>query len=353
MLKLIKRTKIWHITGSIRGVRYRETTGTSSLCHAEAILAKRQIEILDRATWGPKRIAGFAEAVTLYLQQGGEARFVHPLLARWGKWRIAEITQTDVVRAAHEIYPGRSAAYHIRAVFTPTSAILRCAARAGLCEITIFDKPKLKRKPIEYASDDWFHRVLPCCGDPLAAILTFMTLTGARVAEACALLWCDVDLSNSQALLRTTKNGSPRLVDLAEPVVTSLKHLGRLGVQPYGTVFGYAGRWSVNQAIRRACKRAGAPYLSSHKAGRHAFAARLLRAGHSIKLVQEAGGWRVARIVSDHYGHLERSHVSAAIKASGTNLTRPALAARAATSKGSQSMVGATGIEPVTPTMSR
>ncbi len=54
--------------------------------------------------------------------------------------------------------------------------------------------------------------------------------------------------------------------------------------------------------------------MSSHRIGRHAFPARLLRDGHSLKLVQEAGGWKAARMVSDHYGHLERSQISAAIK---------------------------------------
>jgi integrase len=189
----------------------------------------------------------------------------------------------------------------------------------------MFDKPKVRRKPVEYASDQWFNKVLPYCGARLIAILTFMTLTGARVSEACALRWEDVDISSSQALLRNTKNGSPRLVDLAPPVVAALSHIADTNLCPNKRVFGYAARWSVNQAIRRACKRSGAPYLSSHKVGRHAFAARLLRAGHSLKLVQEAGGWKVARIVADHYGHLERSQVSAAVKGTGANLTHPML----------------------------
>lgn len=101
MLKLTKRGKVWHITGSIRGVRYRESTGTDSRAHAEALLAKRQTEILDRETWGHHRVAVFAEAVTLYLQQGGEARFLEPLVDRWGTWRIGDITQSEVVRAVH------------------------------------------------------------------------------------------------------------------------------------------------------------------------------------------------------------------------------------------------------------
>jgi hypothetical protein len=31
------------------------------------------------------------------------------------------------------------------------------------------------------------------------------------------------------------------------------------------------------------------------------------RQGHSLRLVQQAGGWKVARMVTDHYGDLERS----------------------------------------------
>src|SRR4026209_1671363 len=84
MLKLTQRGKTWHITGTLRGKRYRESTGTDSRPHAEALLSKRQSEILDRDVWGEKRTSLFAEAVVLYVEGGGEARFLKPLLDRWG-----------------------------------------------------------------------------------------------------------------------------------------------------------------------------------------------------------------------------------------------------------------------------
>jgi integrase len=142
------------------------------------------------------------------------------------------------------------------------------------------------------------------------------------VTEACTLVWDDVDLESAQALLRETKNGTSRVADFAAPVTTALHEIRPSMPAVAARVFGYAARWSVNQAIERACARAQAPYMSSHRIGRHAFAARLLRDGHSLKLVQEAGGWKAARMVSDHYGHLERSQISAVIKNSGTNLTQ-------------------------------
>ena len=45
--------------------------------------------------------------------------------------------------------------------------------------------------------------------------MLFLTLTGARAAEACDLTWADVDWERDQALLRHTKNGTARLCDLA------------------------------------------------------------------------------------------------------------------------------------------
>ncbi len=84
MLKLIKRpdSPHWQITGTLRGIRVRESTGTDSRPHAEAVLAKRQQEILDRAVYGERHTATFAEAVNLYLDLGGDARYLAPLVER-------------------------------------------------------------------------------------------------------------------------------------------------------------------------------------------------------------------------------------------------------------------------------
>jgi integrase len=141
----------------------------------------------------------------------------------------------------------------------------------------------------------------------------FLTLTGARVQEACDLRHPDVSLARAEVILRHTKNGSSRRVKLAPVLMQALEMLLAEDGAPEDRVLGYGSRWSVNTAIRRACARAKIPYLSSHIVGRHAFAARLLGEGHSLRLVQEAGAWRTARMVSDHYGHLERSHVDNAV----------------------------------------
>lgn len=320
MLKLKQRkgSRYWHITGTLRGKRYRESTGTDSRPHAEAILANRQNEILDREVWGEKRTALFAEAVLHYAQTGGETRFLKPLLDRWGADRIEDITAAKVSEAAQALFPGRSAATLDRQLYTPLNAVLRKAAKAELCTLRTFDRPKVRRKPVKIPPniEVWLEAFLPKANPRLRAIALFMSFTSTRVSEACRLKWHDLDLANATALLGITKNGKPRQVALAPLVCEAILALKR-GADD-DLVFGYAQRYSVNQAIERACKRANIPYYSSHKIGRHAFAARLLKAGHSIRLVQVAGGWSNIGIVAEHYGHLEQSDVDRAVRDAGT-----------------------------------
>lgn len=329
MLSLTKRKDakkkgIWQIVGTVGGVPYRKSTGTSSKPHAEAILANLQAQAIERQVWGEKRTCLFAEAATYYMQQGGEARFLTKLIERFGSMRVNDITSRMVADAADEIYPGTSVAYRVRVVYTPMNAIIRKAFKGGLCDMVAIEKPRIKDKPVEYAGDEWFKRVLRHCNVRLMAIILFMTLTGARVQEACNLTWRHVRLERAEAELRKTKAGNARIVKLPPVLIHALRLVADalLTKLPAGEgledhldrrVFGYSQRFSVNQAIERACARAKAPYMSSHKIGRHAFAARLLREGHSLKLVQEAGGWAVARMVTEHYGHMEQKMIDRAV----------------------------------------
>jgi hypothetical protein len=113
MLKLVRRGKkgVYYIWGSLSGHRYRESTGTNSEAHAQAKLARRQNEILDRLTWGEKRTALFAEAVILYLNKKGagihqqDARAIDKLTTRFGARRLADISEMDVARFAADVYP--------------------------------------------------------------------------------------------------------------------------------------------------------------------------------------------------------------------------------------------------------
>jgi integrase len=329
MLKLTRRGKkgVWYITGTLGGKRYRESTGTASEAHAQALLSHRQTEILDRITWGEKATALFAEAVLLYLARKGDniraqdAKAIDKLTDRFGPRRLAEITETDVAKFAADYYPGAGAHVLDRFIYTPLIAIYRRAARAQppLCEMPRFQRPeKPKRAPVKFAKDDVIAKLLPHATDRLKGALLLMSFTGARAAECCRLEEVDVDWERHEALLRLTKNGEPRVLPLAGLVYEAL---AKLKGTP-GPIFGFKTKDGLNQAIKRACRRAGLPPLSSHKVGRHAFAARLLSQGHTLMEVKEAGGWKTYGVVARVYGHLERSAVSAAVRGADTNLAQ-------------------------------
>ena len=84
--------------------------------------------------------------------------------------------------------------------------------------------------------------------------------------------------------------------------------------------FGYASRFSLTRILKRACKRANVTYFSPHRAGRHAFAARFLADGHSLKALMEGGGWKTLNAVAV-YSHLERSQVDRAMAGVTTPLS--------------------------------
>ena len=99
----------------------------------------------------------------------------------------------------------------------------------------------------------------------------------------------------------------------------------------------------TDYVLKRACQRAGVEYLSPHKAGRHSFAARLLRDGNSLKALQEAGGWKSPGVVASTYAHLERAQVDRAVRevstVSDTLATQLAISAHSAEQEKKQKSV--------------
>jgi integrase len=325
MLKIERRGKagIWQVIGTLRGIRVHQSTGTASREHAEAERIKIEKRILDEEVYGKRVTAVFAEAVEVYLNGGGSPRFVPPLSNHFERWIMSAITQAEVLKFGKKQYPGASPQTLDRQVFTPLIAIWTAAHEAELCGPHEFRRPKKPdRKPVAFAKDDYLAELLPACSDRLKAALLLVTFSGARASECCNLSdeEGDIDWSQRTALLRRTKNGKPRVVVLPELVYKALLPLkGRTG-----PLFGLKTRYSLNQALERACRRAGLPVMTSHKVGRHAFAARHLRKGRTLKELQEAGGWspKSLPMLAEIYGHLEQSHIDEMVREADGELTQ-------------------------------
>lgn len=326
-LKIVKRPKSpnLYIRGTVAGIYIEESTGTGDRTRAEYLRAKRESELLDQSIYGAKKTATFADAAISYMQAGGEKRFITPLLKHFGTTSLLNITQHSIDHAAAVLYPNASPATRVRQVYTPMASIMKRAAKSKLCDHLDIQRPKVARKPVTIPHDKWWDAMEGTASPNLWALLVFLSNTGTRLGEALRLKWDDVDLKAGTALLGRTKNGKARQTNLNPLVIVTLLAKMEWEKTPVGArfasdaVFSYSDKQNVYRSLRGACERAGVPYHSTHPAGRHTFAKRILRAGHSLKLLQEAGGWASIRMPAENYGHLEGSQVRSAVMKLGEN----------------------------------
>lgn len=317
-LKIIKipQSQNWYIRGTVAGRLVFESAGTRDRQLAEAKRARLESRIYREVELGldASDPVSFAEAAHAYMTATGRTKFMAPIIRHFGAATIDRIGQAQADQAADQIYPGTKPATRVRMAYTPIIAVLNFAAArkmpgAAPPEIV---KPKIARTAVEWLTDDELKLLLPHCNPRLAALILLMTDTGCRVGEAIRLTRHAFTRRAGHVYLGKTKNGKPRLPPLIPSTAAAITAI--MPAEPFARVFGYGHRTSVNTAIARACRRAGLARSSPHRLGRHSFAARLLGAGHSLKLVQQAGGWESMAVVADTYGHLEQSQADDAMR---------------------------------------
>lgn len=315
---LRKRGRFWCVRGSfparqtngtIKRIRIEESTRTESLPRARKIAADIEQHYHDLA-YRPelKRGPTFSEAALTYIRTRGKSdRFITKLIKHFRDTPIADIDQARLAETAQILYPRCAPATRLRAVFAPVAAIVRMSGMQPN-----YTKPKVPKKQISIPSDEWFEAVIPHCPPRMAALLLFLTLTGRRVSEALAITEHDIDYERGTVLIPNTKTGDPIVAPLPGIVRDYLRAADSFvypGNRPHGRLFGYSGLPSAHVAITRICKAAGVPRYGFHAIGRHSFATRGLKAGKSLKWVQQAGGWKTIKIVADRYAHLEQSPI--------------------------------------------
>ncbi len=331
MLKIVpRRVKtahgeqvVWYIKGTCQftGEQFRRSTRCHRKGDAEAVLIKTVDIQRQKAVFGSSAgLATFGEAVVEYLAKGGEARYLQPLVDAFGDTALRMIEDTDLSREAAIAYPNAVAATLVRQWYGPFQSVWNAAERAKMVHARNVTKPKVIEKPVDYPGDDWLEQVLAASTrlEQVAAIL-FMSFSGLRAAEVVAVLHRHYDREAATVVVHKTKT-DPRTVALP-PIVHEVLLQLPIG-KPNDTLFGYASRYSLNRIVKRACKRAKVGHFSPHKAGRHAFAARFLADGNSLKALMDAGGWTSVRSVM-RYAHMEKKAVDSAVRGVSTPLSKP------------------------------
>lgn len=147
-LKVLRKPgrSAWYLRGTINGKRYDESTDTTDYKIADAYRVKREHEIHQEVIHGKTATATFEQAALHYLEQGGDTRFMQPVLLHFGKTRLSSIGQEQIDAAAKKLYPAAQGATRNRQVYSPVSAVLHHAARLGWCPLPLLKRPK--RHPV-------------------------------------------------------------------------------------------------------------------------------------------------------------------------------------------------------------
>lgn len=192
----------------------------------------------------------FRDAVNSYLTHGGESRYLDKITAIIGDRPLSSIVPFDVRELATHLYPDASNATRNRQVITPVRAVMHHAYDRGWAPLVRLrnlktDAPVRKKA----ASPAWLHAFTRQCEQDdlphLAALVLFMSQTGARVSEAIRLTWEHVDLVRRTALLTKTKTGSNSTRFLTDQLVDRLHRLNRQSA-PQDRVFRYTSRLKLD-----------------------------------------------------------------------------------------------------------
>ncbi|MGO9686166.1 MAG: tyrosine-type recombinase/integrase [Beijerinckiaceae bacterium] len=314
-LRLVRRRKspYWIIRGTVRRFRVEQSTGTSDKRVAEEIRAKREAEIFAESVYGRRATATFAEAALSYLEAGGNKRFLEPIIKHFGTTPLAKIDQEAIDQGARKLYPSAAASTRNRQFYTPTSAVLKHAARRLWCSGIPLERPSPPSGRIRWLTLDEANRLIECSGDHLRPLLTFLLYTGARAGEALWLDWCNVDLLRSHVTFVNTKNGDSRGIPLSQRALLALANLphreGEVFRRPDGLPYERPKRFDdtsagsrIRKAFAAACKRAGVSDFSPHDC-RHTWATWHYAANRDLGALMKLGGWKSIAMVM-RYAHV-------------------------------------------------
>lgn len=266
----------------------------------------------------------FREAAESFASHGGSTLYLPKVVNHLGDRLVTSICPFDIYEMARALYPSHKNTTLNRQALAPARAVLIHAYERGWCNriwLKRFKEQRARKK--SPASHAWLHAFVRQCkrdgNTRLAALVLFMSSTGARVTEAINLRWRDVNLARRYVVLRKTKTSTDSRRGLTDEVSARLTAL-HVNADPDDRVFGYACRQSVNTRIAAVCSRAEISYKSSHACGRHTFATTAIKEGIDIRTTMDAGGWRssavfletyvhprenAARVVADQLGHYQ------------------------------------------------
>lgn len=230
----------WYVRGTVsvwkngrpHSVPVNRSTKTRDEAQAGGILRQIEIEVAERNITGREPALSFSAAAARYVKLGGEERFLAKPLAHLGTYPIDQITQQILDDAALKAYPAAASATRRRQFYSPVIAVLRSSGVAAQLKRaadgqkrTIFMRPEEAERILKLIVSNARY---PNPWSP--ALATFLFGQGSRVGETLAIDGKrDISLPDRYAILRDTKNGNERMVNLCPRVIAALTTVPNLG----------------------------------------------------------------------------------------------------------------------------
>lgn len=281
--------RVYYATVTVRGRRAEVSTGTRDRRLAKRFAESAERRMYERVVLGgrekPAREA-IAEYLAFRRPRKAEEKFYLALAGWFGNLMIDDIEQSDVDRAAVNLYPGRKPETWNRQVYTPVIAVMR---HHGIG--TRIKRPKMARRHARPVNATIKKLLIKNADDAdLKAILTMVFYTGRRLKECVELTWERVDLKNNRIRFRLYKTDDDRWFPVDERVVVALANIGR---ERKGRVFRWATSSGARQALKKLTDRLNVEF--TYHRGRHTFATEYVEAGASLRDLMDQGGWKDER----------------------------------------------------------
>jgi integrase len=290
---------------------------------------------------GPLTVDQAMEAYCTHLDQAGKStygysvervtgKYISPLI---GQFEVAKLTSEKLNKWKADIaaMPARgkreSDVVGRRATANRTLAILKAALNLAFKNEKVpSDKAwgenveafgGVARRRERFLSVEECKRLVNAADAEFRPMIQAALATGCRYGELCNLLVSDFHSDSSTLSIRHSKSGKGRSIYLTPEGVELFEALaaGRKGSDPLirrdnGQPFDTA------QQVRRmeaTCKHARIDHAPFHCL-RHSYASALVKAGTPLAYVAESLGHASIKMVQQHYGHIEASHLAQTIR---------------------------------------
>ena len=324
-MALFKRGKVWWMSFTYNGRRYRRSCETTDRRLAEKIYHKVMIEVIEGRYFErlPGETRTFREMMEKYREEylsglpAGRtcASYINGLIAFFGNYTLKEITP----RLIYEFKKMRRAQGVKPATINRQLTLAKRAFNLAIREWEWWNDNPFSRVPSEKGAgkrDRWLtleeeERLLSVSPQWLKDFLIFAIWTGLRLGNIIGLKRRDVNLKNRTVYIERTKNGEPLIIPLHDRAYEVLKRRLKVKYLEHDYVFtSPEGKPiepnNLRRSFRITLKRAGIENLRIHDL-RHTFGTRLAQAGVDLYTIARLLGHKDIRTTQRYAHHSTQS----------------------------------------------